>query len=134
MLKSIAIALTTIIVTASGASALEVCSPKVSTGLEVSKSTYTGNFEPETKVGFTFVLGKTNCDRLKAEARAAEAEAKNAELEITKTQRENEEQSLDNLIKMVKAFDALNELCGETSNKAICYKADVLALEIANTK
>ena len=134
MLKSILIALTTIVVTASGASALEVCSPKVSTDLEVGKSIHSGNFEPEANIGFTFVLGKTNCDRLKAEAKQAEADAIAAELEIVKVKRENEEQSLDNLIKMVKAFDALNELCEETSNKAICYKADVLALEIANTK
>ena len=133
MLKSTIIAIATLVISATASQAFEVCSPKVSTDLEVSKSIKSGNFEPEAGLGFTFVLGKANCDRLKAEAAQAQTEARNAELETVKIQRENEEQSLDNLIKMVKAFDALNELCEETSSKAICFKADKLALEIANS-
>ena len=88
MLKSTIIAIATLVISATASQAFEVCSPKVSTDLEVSKSSIDKKFSPEAGIGFTFVLGKTNCDKLKADARTAEAEAINAELEITKTQRE----------------------------------------------
>ena len=131
MLKSTIIAIATLVISATASQAFEVCSPKLSTDVEFSKSSVDKKFGPEFGLGLDFVIGKANCDRLRAEAAQAKADAINAELEIVKTQRENEEQSLDNLIKMVKAFDALNELCEETSNKAICFKAEKLAIKIA---
>ncbi len=128
MFKTIAIATTILISSAVSASAFEVCQPKVDTDVSVS------NGEPKFSIGLDFVVGKANCDKVRAIAAADEAKAlkeyaaiKTEEAKAVKIELETTEQAIDNLLKNIKAFDALTELCSETGNANICAKADNLA-------
>ena len=139
MLKSISIIITTLIISATGASAFELCNAKVSSDFDIADRKE--GLIPQASFGLSWTLGASACKKEKAEAaqaeydaREAKADAISAELELVKVQRENEEQSLDNLIKMVKVYDELVELCGKTKSKAICFKANKVALEIAESE
>ena len=118
MLKSIAIAVAALTVTATGASAFEICSPTVNTSIKAD-----ANGEPTASVGVKFVVGKANCDKIRADAAEAQAAS-------IKKQNEAREKSIDSLLKNIKAYDALNELCEETGNVNICAKAEALSFEI----